>query len=82
MDLWLVIGLDYLVGEVFNIISCFFNGKGIEFVISGVGFECFLGCFFCVVGLGEDGIEVKFFLELNLVLEYCENEFFKIFYVN
>ncbi|CAP60134.1 uncharacterized protein PODANS_1_4500 [Podospora anserina S mat+] len=82
LDLWLVTGLDYSAGEVFNTISRLLNGKGIELVISGVGPERSLGRSLRAVGLGEDGIEVKFLPELNSALEYCENELLKTLYAN
>ncbi|KAK0748078.1 sulfate transporter family-domain-containing protein [Apiosordaria backusii] len=82
LDLWLVTGLDYSAGEVFNTISRLLNGKGIELVISGVGPERALGRSLRAVGLGEDGIEVKFLPELNSALEYCENELLKTLYAN
>ncbi|KAK4174705.1 sulfate transporter family-domain-containing protein [Triangularia setosa] len=82
LDLWLVTGLDYSAGEVFNTISRLLNGKGIELAISGVGPERPLGRSLRAVGLGEDGIEVKFLPELNSALEYCENELLKTLYAN
>ncbi|KAK4202216.1 sulfate transporter family-domain-containing protein [Triangularia verruculosa] len=80
LDLWLVTGLDYSAGEVFNTISRLLNGRGIELAISGVGPERALGRSLRAVGLGEDGIEVKFLPELNSALEYCENELLKTLY--
>lgn len=82
LDLWLVTGLDYSAGEVFNTISRLLNGRGIELVISGVGPERALGRSLRAVGLGEDGIEVNFLPELNSALEYCENELLKTLYSN
>jgi SulP family sulfate permease len=82
LDLWLVTGLDYSAGEVFNTISRLLNGKDIELVISGVDPEHGLGRNLRAVGLGEDGIEVKLLPELNSALEYCENELLKTLYVN
>ncbi|KAK4170556.1 sulfate transporter family-domain-containing protein [Cladorrhinum sp. PSN259] len=82
LDLWLVTGLDYSAGEVFNTISRLVNKKGIELVISGVGPDRALGRNLRAVGLGEDGIEIQFLPELNSALEYCENELLKTLYAN
>ncbi|KAK4193428.1 sulfate transporter family-domain-containing protein [Podospora australis] len=82
LDLWLVTGIDYSAGEVFNTISRLLDGKGIELVISGVGAERTLTRSLKAVGLGEDNIEVKFLPELNSALEYCENELLKTLYAN
>ncbi|KAK3996878.1 sulfate transporter family-domain-containing protein [Cladorrhinum sp. PSN332] len=82
LDLWLVTGLDYSAGEVFNTISRLLNKKGIELVISGVGPDRALGRSLRAVGLGEDGIEIQFLPELNSALEYCENELLRTLYAN
>lgn len=82
LDLWLVTGLDYSAGEVFNTISRLLNKKGIELVLSGVGPDRALGRSLRAVGLGEDGIDIQFLPELNSALEYCENELLKTLYAN
>ncbi|KAK4229131.1 sulfate transporter family-domain-containing protein [Podospora fimiseda] len=82
LDLWLVTGLDYSAGEVFNTISRLLDKKGIELVISGVGPDRAVGRSLKAVGLGEDGIEIPFLPELNSALEYCENELLKTLYAN
>ncbi|KAK3329426.1 sulfate transporter family-domain-containing protein [Apodospora peruviana] len=82
MDLWQVTGLDYSAGEVFNTISRLLDGKGIEFVLSGVDPDRALGRNLRAVGLGEGDIEVKLLPELNSALEYCENELLKTLAAN
>ncbi|KAK3501260.1 sulfate transporter family-domain-containing protein [Neurospora crassa] len=82
IDLWLVNGIDYSAGEVFNTISRLLNHKGIELIISGVDTEQELGRHLRAAGLGEDGIDVKLLPELNSALEYCENELLKTLYAS
>ncbi|EGO53027.1 hypothetical protein NEUTE1DRAFT_73236 [Neurospora tetrasperma FGSC 2508] len=82
IDLWLVNGVDYSAGEVFNTISRLLNHKGIELIISGVDTEQELGRHLRAAGLGEDGIDVKLLPELNSALEYCENELLKTLYAS
>lgn len=82
IDLWLVNGVDYSAGEVFNTISRLLNHKGIELIISGVNTEQELGRHLRAAGLGEDGVDVKLLPELNSALEYCENELLKTLYAS
>ncbi len=82
LDLRQVTGLDYSAGEAFNTISRLLDGKGIHLVLSGLNAEKKLGRDLRAVGLGEDGIEVKFLPNLNSALESCENELLKTFYVS
>ncbi|KAK1781064.1 sulfate transporter family-domain-containing protein [Copromyces sp. CBS 386.78] len=82
IDLWLVNGVDYSAGEVFNTITRLLNHKGVELIISGVDTEQELGRHLRAAGLGEDGIDVKLLPELNSALEYCENELLKTLYAS
>lgn len=82
IDLWLVNGVDYSAGEVFNTITRLLHHKGVELIISGVDTEQELGRHLRAAGLGEDGIDVKLLPELNSALEYCENELLKTLYAS
>ncbi len=82
LDLRQVTGLDYSAGEAFNTISRLLHGKGIHLVLSGLNAGKKLGRDLRALGLGEDGIEVKFLPNLNSALESCENELLKTLYVS
>ena len=80
IDLWHVTGIDYSAGEGFMTISRLLHKKGVGLLISGKDPESKIGRDLRAVGLGSDGIEVKFMPDLNSALESCENEQLKTFY--
>jgi sulfate permease, SulP family len=80
IDLWQVMGIDYSAAEGFNTISRLLHKKGVVLLISGQDGESKIGRDLQAVGLGDDGIEVKFMPDLNSALESCENEQLKTFY--
>ncbi len=80
IDLWHVTGIDYSAGEGFMTISRLLHGKGIDLLLSGKDPESRIGRDLRAVGLGSDGIEVRYMPDLNSALESCENEQLKTFY--
>ncbi|CAJ2501764.1 Uu.00g046170.m01.CDS01 [Anthostomella pinea] len=80
VDLWHVTGIDFSAAEGFNTISRLLSNKGVSLLISGKDAESRVGLDLRAVGLGSDGIEVKFMPDLNSALESCENEQLKTFY--
>ncbi|KAI9050993.1 hypothetical protein LZ554_005103 [Drepanopeziza brunnea f. sp. 'monogermtubi'] len=81
-DLVHVTGIDYSAAEAFNRIFRILNAKGVALLLSGVDWDEPLGQTLRAVGLGEDGVDVKIFDELNSALESCENELLKTFYAS
>jgi sulfate permease, SulP family len=80
LDLWHVTGIDFSAAEGFNTISRLLHAKGVNLLISGKDPESSVGSDLRAVGLGSDGINVKFMPDLNSALESCENEQLKTFY--
>ncbi|KAI0395740.1 sulfate transporter family protein [Xylariaceae sp. FL0594] len=80
LDLWHVTGIDFSAAEGFKTISRLLHAKGANLLISGKDAESSVGLDLRAVGLGSDGILVKFMPDLNSALESCENEQLKTFY--
>ncbi|KAI0013460.1 sulfate transporter family protein [Xylariaceae sp. FL0662B] len=80
VDLWHVTGIDFSAAEGFKTINRLLNNKGVVLLISGQDADGSVGRDLRAVGLGSDGIEVKFMPDLNSALESCENEQLKTFY--
>ncbi|KAJ2988436.1 hypothetical protein NUW58_g3978 [Xylaria curta] len=82
LDLRHVTGIDFSAAEGFKTISRLLYGKGVHLLISGKDAESSVGLDLRAVGLGSDGIDVKFMPDLNSALESCENEQLKTFYAS
>ncbi|KAI0450876.1 sulfate transporter family-domain-containing protein [Xylaria acuta] len=82
LDLRHVTGIDFSAAEGFKTISRLLHGKGVHLLVSGKDAGSSVGLDLRVVGLGSDGIDVKFMPDLNSALESCENEQLKTFYAN
>ncbi|KAI1159088.1 sulfate transporter family-domain-containing protein [Nemania serpens] len=82
LDLRHVTGIDFSAAEGFKTISRLLHRKGVYLLISGKDAESSVGLDLRAVGLGFDGIDVKFMPDLNSALESCENEQLKTFYAN
>ncbi|KAI0193224.1 sulfate transporter family protein [Xylaria flabelliformis] len=82
LDLRHVTGIDFSAAEGFNTISRLLHSKGVHLLVSGKDAESRVGLDLRAVGLGSDGIDVKFMPDLNSALESCENEQLKTFYAN
>ncbi|KAI1757121.1 sulfate transporter family-domain-containing protein [Xylaria castorea] len=82
LDLRHVTGIDFSAAEGFKTISRLLHGKGVHLLVSGKDAESSVGLDLRAVGLGSDGIDVKFMPDLNSALESCENEQLKTFYAN
>ncbi|KAI0404788.1 sulfate transporter family-domain-containing protein [Xylaria palmicola] len=82
IDLRHVTGIDFSAAEGFKTISRLLHGRGVSLLISGKDAESSVGLDLRTVGLGSDGIDVKFMPDLNSALESCENEQLKTFYAN
>ncbi|PVH72601.1 hypothetical protein DL98DRAFT_659958 [Cadophora sp. DSE1049] len=81
-DVGHVTGIDYSAAEAFNRLHRVFSTKGVTLIMSGVNADGPLGLSLRAVGLGQDGNEVKLFVDLNSALESCENELLKTFYAS
>lgn len=81
-DLAHVTGVDYSAAEAFNRLNRLFSKRGVTLVMSGVDEEGPMPQTLRAVGLGQDGNEVKIFVDLNSALESCENELLKTFYAS
>ncbi|KAI1734755.1 sulfate transporter family-domain-containing protein [Xylaria scruposa] len=82
LDLRHVTGIDFSAAEGFKTISRLLHGRGVHLLVSGKDAESRVGLDLRAVGLGSDGIDVKFMPDLNSALESCENEQLKTFYAN
>ncbi|KAI1263072.1 sulfate transporter family protein [Xylariaceae sp. FL1019] len=82
LDLWHVTGIDYSGAEGFSTLSRLLHNKGVSLLLSGKDADSSVGLDLRAVGLGSDGIDVKFMPDLNSALESCENEQLKTFYAS
>ncbi|KAI8949661.1 sulfate transporter family protein [Xylaria longipes] len=82
LDLRHVTGIDFSAAQGFMTISRLLHGKGVHLLVSGKDAGSSVGLDLRAVGLGSDGIDVKFMPDLNSALESCENEQLKTFYAN
>jgi SulP family sulfate permease len=80
LDTWHVTGIDFSAAEGFKTISRLLHRKGVSLLISGNDADSSVGLDLRAIGLGSDGIDVKFMPDLNSALESCENEQLKTFY--
>ncbi|KAI0164822.1 sulfate transporter family protein [Xylariaceae sp. FL1272] len=82
LDLWHVTGIDYSGAEGFSTLSRLLHNKGVSLLLSGKDADSSVGLDLRAVGLGSDGVDVKFMPDLNSALESCENEQLKTFYAS
>lgn len=73
-------GLDFSAAEAFTRINRILRKKNVQVLISGSDVEGEVGKSLHNVGLFEDDSQVQIFEDLNSALEYCENEYLKVFY--
>ena len=79
-DLAHVNGLDYSAAEAFTRMQRVLGRRDVQMIMSGVSVESEVGKSLQNVGLLQDSSGVKFFENLNLALESCENQLLAEFY--
>ena len=81
LDFARVYGLDFSAAEAFTRINRVLWKRNVQTVISGLDVEGDVGRSLQNVGLFEPGPEcVQIFEDLNAALEFCENDYLKVFY--
>ncbi|KAJ5482682.1 hypothetical protein N7539_006128 [Penicillium diatomitis] len=80
LDFSRVYGLDFSAAEAFTRINRVLLKRNVQTTISGLNVEGEVGKSLQNVGLFEPGCGVPIFEDLNSALEFCENEYLKIFY--
>lgn len=81
LDFSRVYGLDFSAAEAFTRINRILRRRNVQMLISGLDVEGDVGRSLQTVGLFEAGPGgVQIFEDLNSVLEFCENEYLKVFY--
>ncbi|KKA17575.1 Sulfate transporter family protein [Rasamsonia emersonii CBS 393.64] len=80
LDFSRVNGLDFSAAEALTRINRILAKRNVQAIISGLDVEGDVGRSLQNVGLFEDANPVQIFEDLNSALEFCENEYLKIFY--
>lgn len=80
LDFTRVNGLDFSAAEALTRINRIANKRGILTIISGLNVQGEVAKSLQNVGLFAESSSVQIFETLNSALEYCENEYLKIFY--
>jgi SulP family sulfate permease len=80
LDFSRVNGLDFSAAEALTRINRILAKRNVQAIMSGLNIEGEVGKSLQNVGLFEDGNQVQIFEDLNSALEFCENEYLKIFY--
>ncbi|KAH8697469.1 sulfate transporter family-domain-containing protein [Talaromyces proteolyticus] len=80
LDFSRVNGLDFSAAEALTRINRILGKRNIQTIISGLDVEGEVGKSLQNVGLFADESLVQIFEDLNSALEFCENEYLKIFY--
>ncbi|RHZ74684.1 hypothetical protein CDV55_108370 [Aspergillus turcosus] len=80
LDFSRVYGLDFSAAEAFTRINRILRRRNVQMTISGLDMTSEVGRSLQNVGLlgSESGVEI--FKDLNSALEFCENDYLKIFY--
>lgn len=80
LDFSRVYGLDFSAAEAFTRINRILRKRKVQIVISGLNVEGDVGRSLQNVGLFETGNGVEIFEDLNSALEFCENNYLRVFY--
>lgn len=80
LDFSRVYGLDFSAAEAFTRINRILRKRNVQTAISGLNVEGDVGKSLQSVGLFEAGNGVQIFEDLNSALEFCENNYLKVFY--
>jgi SulP family sulfate permease len=80
LDFSRVYGLDFSAAEAFTRINRVLRKRNVQTAISGLNVEGEVGKSLQNVGLFEPESGVPLFEDLNSALEYCENDYLKVFY--
>ncbi|RHZ68522.1 sulfate transporter family protein [Aspergillus thermomutatus] len=80
LDFSRVYGLDFSAAEAFTRINRILRRRNVQMTISGLDMKGEVGRSLQNVGLlgSESGVEI--FKDLNSALEFCENDYLKVFY--
>lgn len=80
LDFSRVYGLDFSAAEAFTRINRILRKRNVQTTISGLNIEGDVGKSLQNVGLFEPESGVAIFGDLNSALEFCENNYLKVFY--
>ncbi|KAF9895441.1 hypothetical protein FE257_000347 [Aspergillus nanangensis] len=80
LDFSRVYGLDFSAAEAFTRINRVLRKRHVQMTISGLDVEAEVGRSLQNVGLFEPETGVQIFEDLNSALEFCENNYLKVFY--
>ena len=80
LDFSRVYGLDFSAAEAFTRINRILKKRNVQTTISGLNVEGDVGRSLQNVGLFEPENGVEIFEDLNSALEFCENNYLKVFY--
>jgi SulP family sulfate permease len=80
LDFSRVYGLDFSAAEAFTRINRILRKRNVQTTISGLNVEGDVGKSLQNVGLFEPDSGVPIFEDLNSALEFCENDYLKVFY--
>ncbi|KAL1857346.1 hypothetical protein Plec18170_003468 [Paecilomyces lecythidis] len=80
LDLSRVYGLDFSAAEAFTRINRILRKRNVQTIIAGINVEGEVGRSLQNVGLFEEDAGVEIFEDLNSALEFCENDYLKVFY--
>ncbi|KAJ9190718.1 hypothetical protein DTO164E3_9188 [Paecilomyces variotii] len=80
LDLSRVYGLDFSAAEAFTRINRILRKRNVQTIISGINVGGEVGRSLQNVGLFEEEAGVEIFEDLNSALEFCENDYLKVFY--
>lgn len=80
LDFSRVYGLDFSAAEAFTRINRILRQRNVQTAIAGLDVQGDVGKSLQSVGLFEEGNGVRIFEDLNSALEFCENNYLKVFY--
>lgn len=80
LDFSRVYGLDFSAAEAFTRINRILRKRNVQTTISGLNIDGDVGKSLQNVGLFEPDSGVPIFEDLNSALEFCENDYLKVFY--
>jgi SulP family sulfate permease len=80
LDFSRVYGLDFSAAEAFTRINRVLRKRNVQTAISGLNVEGDVGKSLQNVGLFDSESGVPIFEDLNSALEFCENDYLKVFY--
>ncbi|KAB8236282.1 sulfate transporter family protein [Aspergillus alliaceus] len=80
LDFSRVYGIDFSAAEAFTRINRILRKRNVLMTISGLNMEGEVGRSLQNVGLFESENDVQIFEDFNSALEFCENDYLKVFY--